>query len=263
MATQANGLVSEGLSLKISGKGPEDGQHHRQSYEYDDAMLTPIESVRHLASPASLELPGPGRAIWAVSEPHREIDDTPGTFLSRARHTLGYELECVAPATKGTRRAHPSLTAKPIKEITMADVLTDHDAIRNWAEQHGGKPAAVDRTHQRDDVGIIRIMFPNAPNSEHSHLVEISWEEFFKEFEERRLALLYDPDSMFNKIIGRDTAERREEGDSDAARHQAASPSSGNGSPDDRHSLKEREYRDERGDIHHHTNPYMDQHAKG
>lgn len=101
----------------------------------------------------------------------------------------------------------------------MAETTTDHNAIRRWAERHGGKPAAVDRTHQGDDVGIIRLMFPKAPNSEHDHLVEITWDEFFKEFEERELAFIYDDKSLFNKIIGRDTAERRAHGDNDAARH--------------------------------------------
>lgn len=100
----------------------------------------------------------------------------------------------------------------------MAETTTDHDTIRKWAEQHGGKPAAVDRTHQKGDVGIIRVMFPKAPNSEHGHLVEISWDEFFKEFEDRELALLYDPKSMFSKIIGRDTADKRAHGDHKAAR---------------------------------------------
>ena len=82
---------------------------------------------------------------------------------------------------------------------------------------HGGKPAAVDRTHQDDDVGIIRVMFPKAPQSEHQHLVEISWDEFFKEFEERKLALIYDPDGMFSKLVGRDSAERRQHGNAHAA----------------------------------------------
>ncbi len=100
----------------------------------------------------------------------------------------------------------------------MAETTTDHDTIRKWAEQHGGKPAAVDRTHQKGDVGIIRVMFPKAPNSEHGHLVEISWDEFFKEFDDRELALLYDPKSMFSKIIGRDTADKRAHGDHKAAR---------------------------------------------
>jgi hypothetical protein len=100
----------------------------------------------------------------------------------------------------------------------MAETTTDHDTVRRWVESKGGKPAAVDRTHQGGDVGIIRLMFQDAPHSEHDELVEISWDEFFEEFEKRQLALLYEPDSMFNKIVGRDTAERREQHDHQAAR---------------------------------------------
>src|SRR5919206_93937 len=101
----------------------------------------------------------------------------------------------------------------------MAQATTDHETIRKWAESHGGKPAAVDRTHKGGDVGIIRIMFPNAPHSEHQALTEISWDEFFKEFDERNLALLYEEDSLFSKIVGRDTLERRSHGESGASRH--------------------------------------------
>jgi hypothetical protein len=100
----------------------------------------------------------------------------------------------------------------------MAEVTTDHETIRKWAESKGGKPAAVARTHKGGDVGIIRIMFPENPQSEHDALVEISWDEFFREFEERKLALLYDPDGLFSKIVGRDTVEKRKQGDHDAAR---------------------------------------------
>jgi len=100
----------------------------------------------------------------------------------------------------------------------MSETSTDHDAIRKWAEGKGGKPAAVDRTHSDEDVGLIRIMFPDAPNSHHENLVEITWEEFFKEFDERNLALIFDEGSLFNKLIGRDTAEKREHGDHKAHR---------------------------------------------
>jgi hypothetical protein len=91
----------------------------------------------------------------------------------------------------------------------MAETTTDHAKIRKWAEKHGGMPAAVDRTHRKDDVGIIRVMFPKAPQSEHDHLVEISWDEFFKEFDERKLALIYEPDSMFSKLVSRDSVEEK------------------------------------------------------
>ena len=101
----------------------------------------------------------------------------------------------------------------------MSETTTDHDAIRKWAESKGGKPAAVDRTHSDKDVGLIRIMFPDAPNSHDENLVEISWEEFFEEFEAKQLALILDEKSLFNKLIGRDTAEKREHGDHKASRH--------------------------------------------
>ena len=100
----------------------------------------------------------------------------------------------------------------------MAEATTDHEEIRRWAESKGGKPAAVERTHTEEDAGIVRIMFPDAPQSEHEALVEISWDEFFDEFEKRRLALLYEEDSMFSKVVGRDTVEKRAQGEHGAAR---------------------------------------------
>ena len=100
----------------------------------------------------------------------------------------------------------------------MAQVTTDHNTIRKWAETKHGKPAAVKRTHKGDDAGIVRIMFPDRPQSEHEDLVEISWDEFFRQFETSKLALLYEEDSLFSKIVGRDTVERREHGEERAAR---------------------------------------------
>jgi hypothetical protein len=177
----------------------------------------------------------------------------------------------------------------------MAIATTDHDEIREWAESKGGKPAAVDRTHKGGDVGIIRIMFPDNPQSEHQALVEISWDEFFRQFEESGLALLYEEDSLFSKIVGRDTVERREHGEHASRHHDRGSSRAGgkqetssshtegkrgaskeasggrketggsrkeseakSGESDD---LKSREYRDEQGNVHHHTKSYMEQHS--
>jgi len=33
---------------------------------------------------------------------------------------------------------------------------------------------------------------------------EISWDEFFEELDSRKLALVYDEDSLFSKIVSRD-----------------------------------------------------------
>ncbi len=106
-----------------------------------------------------------------------------------------------------------------------AHITTDHEEIREWAESRGGKPAAVKATHRGKDPGIIRLIFPNAPNANDDSLEEISWDEFFQKFDESDLALLYQDktakgdDSFFNKLIGRETAEAREHGDNHASRH--------------------------------------------
>lgn len=91
----------------------------------------------------------------------------------------------------------------------MAETTTDHETIKQWARRHEGKPAAVKSTHKGDDAGIIRIMFPKSKHSEHEDLVEISWEEFFREFDERKLALIYEPHSMFSKLVSRDSVPER------------------------------------------------------
>lgn len=100
----------------------------------------------------------------------------------------------------------------------MAKTTTDHDTIRQWAESHGGRPAVVKSTRGRKGVGILRIEFPEAPVSDHEALEVITWEDFFKQFEDAELALVYDEKSNFNKLIGRDTAKARAAGDHKAAR---------------------------------------------
>ena len=103
----------------------------------------------------------------------------------------------------------------------MSTTTIDHDEIRKWVESKGGKPATVERTHDDESVGIIRLMFPKSPQSEHGALTEISWDEFFEQFEAGNLALFYDEKTLFNKLIGRETAEKREHGDHSSRHHPA------------------------------------------
>lgn len=74
----------------------------------------------------------------------------------------------------------------------MADrdkTTTDHDEIRRWAEERGGRPAlAVE--HQDEPMGL-RIEFPEDRGNEEEPLRPISWDEFFKKFDEDNLVFLY------------------------------------------------------------------------
>jgi hypothetical protein len=86
---------------------------------------------------------------------------------------------------------------------------TDHDEIKAWAEQRGARPAAVESTEGGDDAGILRFEFPDAPGGSSDALDEIDWESFFRTFDDRGLAFLYQDRtadgevSRFNKFVRR------------------------------------------------------------
>ena len=91
-------------------------------------------------------------------------------------------------------------------------ITTDHKTIREWAEARGGKPARVKGTGGKNDVGILRIDFPGYSGED--SLEEISWDDFFKKFEESELALVYQERtaggerSNFNKLVSRHSVEK-------------------------------------------------------
>jgi len=89
-----------------------------------------------------------------------------------------------------------------------AHTTTDHDFIRRWVEERGGKPSRVKRTGSGDDPGILRIDFPGYSGAD--SLEEIPWEEWFEKFDENELAFLHrdikgDDGELdrFNKLVSR------------------------------------------------------------
>jgi hypothetical protein len=90
-----------------------------------------------------------------------------------------------------------------------ARATTDHETIRNWVEDRGGHPATVRRTGDEEDPGILRIDYPGY--SGERSLEPISWDAFFEKFDEKRLAFLYQDEtvegepSRFSKLVDRDT----------------------------------------------------------
>jgi hypothetical protein len=83
---------------------------------------------------------------------------------------------------------------------------TDHDVIRAWAEARGGAPAEVGDT-QSGSGGVLRIEFRNSDDK----LDQVEWEPFFKVFDDRKLAFVYQEKtsdgeiSRFNKFVARDS----------------------------------------------------------
>jgi hypothetical protein len=94
-----------------------------------------------------------------------------------------------------------------------AKVTTNHDEIRAWVEERGGHPARVKGTENKKSPGVLRIDYPGYSGED--TLEPISWEEFFKGFEENNLAFLYQEEtkdgseSRFSKLIDRDSAKEK------------------------------------------------------
>jgi hypothetical protein len=129
------------------------------------------------------------------------------------------------------------------RSSSSARPLTDHDEIRQWAEERGGRPSCVRGTGGGDDVGMIRLDFPGYSGED--SLEEIGWDEWFQKFDESNLALMVQDEtaggqrSNFNKLVSRETAEERAQGASSSRRSaqsrsrsggRAASRSTGRGS---------------------------------
>jgi hypothetical protein len=78
---------------------------------------------------------------------------------------------------------------------------TEHETIRDWAEERAGVPAA-------GSDGALRIDFPDGAGAD--QLEHISWEEWFSKFDEDGLCFLYQEEkvsgeeSTFFKLINRD-----------------------------------------------------------
>src|SRR5438094_10199986 len=114
------------------------------------------------------------------------------------------------------------------RSSAAARPLTDHDEIRQWAEDRGARPSRVSGTGVAEDVGMIRLDFPGYSGGE--SLEEISWGEWFENFDDRNLALMVQDEtasgeiSNFNKLVSRDTAkEAAEESEVEArSRNQGA-----------------------------------------
>jgi hypothetical protein len=63
----------------------------------------------------------------------------------------------------------------------------DHETIKRWAEERGGKPATVPGTRHGNRAGVLRFDFPGYGGRD---LEEISWDEWFQTFDGRGLRFI-------------------------------------------------------------------------
>jgi hypothetical protein len=67
-------------------------------------------------------------------------------------------------------------------------VTRNHDVIKQWAEARNATPATVPGTEHGDHLGVLRFDFPGYGGKDLEH---VSWDEWFKTFDERNLNFIY------------------------------------------------------------------------
>ncbi len=93
-------------------------------------------------------------------------------------------------------------------------ITINHAEIRDWVEKHQGQPAVIDSPEAGSEPIGIRIDFPGDTDevllAETQESKPVSWEDFFKIFEDKQLAFIYQdkdylPDpTLAYKFINRD-----------------------------------------------------------
>jgi hypothetical protein len=64
----------------------------------------------------------------------------------------------------------------------------NHDVIRRWAQERGAEPATVPGTEHDGRPGVLTFDFPGYGGERLQH---ISWDEWFRVFDERNLVFLF------------------------------------------------------------------------
>lgn len=97
-------------------------------------------------------------------------------------------------------------------------VTTDHEEIRMWAEQHKAQPEIIENTVAMADQPALRLEFPGEGGedlSENKSPHRVSWDEFFKKFEELKLAFEYEDTEGLDPSVAYHFIHREEENPDD------------------------------------------------
>jgi len=103
----------------------------------------------------------------------------------------GRRAACTGPRTSRSVRSSQVIAAptdrpeRPGRSL----VTTNHEVIRRWARQRNAKPATIRGTERDGRAGVLTFNMPGYRES--SRVREITWVEWFRTFDLRKLNLIY------------------------------------------------------------------------
>ncbi|TDB72224.1 hypothetical protein [Micromonospora sp. KC721] len=145
------------------------------------AKAAPARSARAKAAPASRAKAAPASRAKAAPAPATRA--TPGKGTSAKART--------GAGTSRSVRSSQLITAptdrpeRPGRSL----VTTNHEVIQNWARARGARPATIAGTERNGRPGVLTFEIPGYRES--SRVQVITWDDWFRTFDERKLNLIY------------------------------------------------------------------------
>jgi hypothetical protein len=148
-----------------------------------------VEQVRHKASELNVRHAHDMRKDELVHTVAEAMRGGKGAPRSRAEGETGGGVRTGKDSSKSLRYSQEVTSTEDEPERPGRSLATtDHDVIRRWAEERGAKPATVEGTEHDGHLGVLRFDFPGYSGEKLRH---ISWDEWFRTFDERGLNFIY------------------------------------------------------------------------
>ncbi|HEX2915290.1 MAG TPA: hypothetical protein VH186_31285 [Chloroflexia bacterium] len=110
-----------------------------------------------------------------------------GTNLTKEdRKFLEEHSDELSKSTMRARWLHSADEHEERKGQTLA--TRSHEVIQHWAEERQAEPATVPNTEHGDHLGVLRFNFPGYGGRS---LETVSWDEWFKTFDDRELVFIF------------------------------------------------------------------------
>jgi len=137
----------------------------------------------------------PARSTPARTTPARSRLAGTAKRTSAAAKRTGGQTRAAGARTRRTG----SRSLKYAQEITSLQdrperpgrslVTSNHEVIKRWARERGAKPATIEGTERGDRPGVLTFDFPGWRSG--GRLRQVSWADWFKTFDGRRLNFIY------------------------------------------------------------------------
>jgi hypothetical protein len=169
----------------------EKGDRSPNAPEVDEGELAAmtVDQLRHKASELGVSGTHDMRKddlVRAVAEAMRGGEGAP---QSRGEGETGGGVRTGKDSSKSLQYSQEVTSTEDDPERPGRSLATtNHDVIRQWAEERGAKPATVEGTEHDGHLGVLRFDFPGYGGEKLRH---VSWDEWFRAFDERGLNFIY------------------------------------------------------------------------